>query len=204
MGQDNPWVLAGLIGAGALVARWWWQDFQAAKKGATDARAFPGATPAPAGMVFIAVAGALVLLALETAGEAMLGLTAAQSRMTALFAAYTLVAAFLEELIFRGYLVVANRGRAALVASIVGASLVFAALHPFLWKWGEGTLSFQNDSKAWFSTGSIFVGSLWFYAVRFLPANPKQSLLPCIAAHFTKNLGVIVIKGVQGYLGGWW
>jgi membrane protease YdiL (CAAX protease family) len=43
--------------------------------------------------------------------------------MTALFGLYTLMAAFAEELVFRGYLVVANRGRPALIFGIVGASL---------------------------------------------------------------------------------
>jgi membrane protease YdiL (CAAX protease family) len=124
--------------------------------------------------------------------------------MTGLFALYTLAAAFVEELIFRGYLVVENRGRPALVAGIIGASLLFALLHPFLWAWKDRTLVFHFGSKAWFSTGMIFAGSLWFYAVRFSPLNPTRSLLPCIAAHAAKNAGVIAIKYAQGYLAGWW
>lgn len=204
MAQDDPWLLGGMILVGGIVARWWWGDFRAAANGRPDPRAFPGAAPANARAMSFAVAGAVGLLVLETAGEHALGLTAAQSRMTVLFALYTLVAAFGEELVFRGYLVVERRGRPALVASVVLASMAFALLHPFLWKWEQGSLRMQQDQKAWFSTLFVFLGSLWFYAVRFMPMNPTRSLLPCFAAHLAKNLGVIGIKFAQGFLAGWW
>ena len=152
----------------------------------------------------IAATGALVLVALETAGESALGLAGQQSRMTGLFGLYTLVAAFMEELVFRGYLVVENRGRAALWAGIVGTSLLFALLHPFLWEWRDGALHPQLNAKGWFSTGAVLAASLWFYAVRVLSMNPTRSLLPCIAAHLAKNLAVIGIKAAQGFIGGWW
>lgn len=58
-----------------------------------------------------------------------------------MFGLNTLVAAFGEEVIFRGYLVVENRGRAALITGMIGASLGFALLHPFLWEWREGGLA---------------------------------------------------------------
>lgn len=204
MAPDNPWLLAGMILAGGMVARWWRDDYRAARQGTPAPQAFPGATPAGGRALLIAAGGALVLLAAETAGEHALGLTAQQSQMTVLFGLYTLVAAFGEELIFRGYLVVENRGRAALIAGVIGASLGFALLHPFLWNWEGGVLSFQGDAKAWFSTATVFTGSLWFYAVRFLPMNPTRSLLPCVAAHLTKNLGVFAIKYVQGFVSGWY
>ena len=154
--------------------------------------------------MLVAVAGALLLLAVETGGESALGLTAQQSRMTGLFALYTLAAAFAEELVFRGYLVVEHRGRVALLAGIIGASAGFALLHPFLWDWRDGSLSFHGGTKAWFSTVMIFAGSLWFYAARFMPSNPTRSLLPCVAAHVAKNLGVFAIKYAQGFVSGWW
>lgn len=204
MGQDNPLLLAGLLVAAAVIARWWRDDFRGAARGQPNARAFPGATPASGRLIAVAVGGALLLLAIETGGEQALGLTTQQSHVTVLFAFYTLAAAFIEELIFRGYLVVQHRGRAALLAGIVGASLGFALLHPFLWEWRDGALELHGGTKAWFSTAMIFAGSLWFYTVRFLPANPARSLLPCIAAHAAKNLGVFVIKYAQGYVSGWW
>ena len=144
------------------------------------------------------------MLGAETAGEYQLGLVEQQSHTTALFGLYTLTAAFVEELIFRGFVVVDNRGRSALWLSITAASVIFALLHPFLWEWRTGALHLKLNSKTWFTTGSIFAGSLWFYAVRFWPLNPGRSLLPCIAAHAAKNLGVFAIKYAQGFVDGWW
>lgn len=204
MGSDNPWLLMGMIVAGAIAARWWWQDLQAARRGFPSSRGFPGATPAGRPILVIAGAGAVALVAAETAGESALGLTAQQSHMTVLFGVYTLIAAFVEELVFRGYLVVENRGRAALVAGIVGASLLFALLHPFLWEWSDGTLRWHLDAKGWFSTGMVLAASLWFYAMRFVPLNPTRSLLPSIVAHLAKNLAVIAIKAAQGFISDWW
>ena len=204
MAPDNPWLLAGMILSGGVVTKWWCDDYRDALRGNPAPQPFPGATPAASRALLIAAGGALVLLAGETAGEAALGLTAQQSQMTFLFGLYTLVAAFGEELVFRGYLVVENRGRAALIAAAIGASLGFALLHPFLWEWQDGSLRLHGDDKAWFSTAAVFVGSLWFYAVRFLPMNPTRSLLPCVAAHLTKNLGVFAIKYAQGFVSSWW
>ena len=204
MGPNNPWLLAGLIIMVGIMARWWRDDYRAARRGNPNPRAFPGTTPANRAALLVAVAGALVLLAGETAGEYALGLSGEQTRISVLFGLYTLAAAFGEELIFRGYLVVENRGRTFLVASIGGASVLFALLHPFLWEWREGSLHFHSDPKAWFSTAAILAGSLWFYAVRFMPLNPTRSLLPCFAAHAAKNLGVLAVKYAQGFVSGWW
>jgi len=204
MASENPWLLGGLIVAGGTVAHWWWRDLAAARNGRPDPQAFPGATPANGRAIAIAAAGALALVAAETVGEQALGLTAQQTRMTGLFALFTLVAAFGEELVFRGYLVIENRGRRALILGIVGASVFFALLHPFLWEWRDHSIHWQGGTKAWFSTAAVFASSLWFYATRFMAANPTQSLLPCIAAHFVKNGAVIAIKSAQGFIIGWW
>lgn len=204
MAQDNPLLLAGMIAAAGYVLSLWWRDLAAGRRGVTNMHAFPGATPASGRVIALAVTGALLLLAVETGGEYALGLTAQQGHMTVLFALYTLTAAFIEELIFRGYLVVENHGRAALLTGVIGASLAFALLHPFLWEWKDGALQFHAGVKGWFSTAMIFIGSLWFYAMRFLPANRTRSLLPCIAAHAAKNLGVFAIKLAQGFVDGWW
>ncbi len=204
MGQDQPLLIVVMMAAAALVGKWWLADLRQARIGLPSGRALPGATTAPPAAVLLAVAGTLVLLGLETAGEYRLGLVEQQSRVTVLFGAYTLVAAFIEELIFRGFVVVEHRGRAVLWAGIAAASVAFSLLHPFLWEWRAGALQLHSDRKAWFSTGAIFAGSLWFYAVRFLPFNPTRSLLPCIAAHAAKNLGVFAIKYAQGCVQGWW
>lgn len=188
-----------------VIAKWWWTDYRAACNGREPVQPFPGATPVSRQALVVAALGSIILLAAETIGETALKITAQQSHLTGLFAVYTISAAFVEELIFRGYVVITNRGRSRLILGIVGASLLFALLHPYLWSWQDDSLTIRaNEPKAWFSTGMIFIGSLWFYTVRFMPLNRNQSLLPCIVAHATKNIGVIAIKYSQGFISGWW
>jgi hypothetical protein len=203
--NDNPFALLMMISLGGYFAWLWRVDLLAVRAGRLDAaQALPGAMPSSVRACVIAAAGALVVLGAETWGEIALGLSEEQSRMTYLFAAYTLIAAIVEEIIFRGYVVVMDRGRAALIGAVLGASLVFAAIHPFLWTWDDEGFAFTFTPKGWFSFAAVFVASLWFYACRFASWNPTRSLLPCFAAHFAKNAGVIVIKAVQGFLVGAW
>jgi membrane protease YdiL (CAAX protease family) len=204
MSDHSPLLLFVLLGGSAYVGKLWWEDLQAARAGRPAPRPLPGATLASRAAILLAAVGALVLLGIEVAGEYALGIVGQQREITVLFGIYTLAAAFVEELIFRGFIVVQHRGRAALIAGCIGASLVFAAIHPFLWEWKEGALTFQFTAKAWFSTAMIFAGSLWFHTVRFWSLNPTHSLLPCIAAHLAKNLGVFAIKAEQGFVVGWW
>jgi membrane protease YdiL (CAAX protease family) len=226
--NDQPVLLVLLIVAGLYAMNLWRQDYRAQLAGQAHPRAMPGATPAPLRASLIAAAGALLLLTAETWGEIRLGLSEQQSKITGLFAAYTLIAAFLEELMFRGFIVVEGRGKALRWAGVVGASVVFAALHPFLWQWEAdafswtltakgwfaaplkvidgliAAFSWTLTAKGWFSTAVVFASSLWFYTVRFAGFNPQGSLIPCIVAHATKNLGVIIIKGASGFVVGWW
>lgn len=201
---DQPLLVALMIVFGIYVMGMWRQDYRDARAGRPSRGALPGAAPAPAAAFAVAVAGALVILALETWGEIRLGLSEQQSTVTLLFGLYTLVAAFIEELIFRGFLVVDRRGAALRWGAALGASVVFAALHPFLWSWEDGSFAWTFNAKGWFSTAAVFASSLWFYAMRFASFNPARSLLPCVAAHAAKNLGVLVVKGVQGHLAGWY
>lgn len=202
---DNPlFILIGL-GAAAYFFKLWLDDLKKEKLGTPNPGAFPGATTAPRKAVIIAIIGALVILAAEVGGEYIGDFVGEQSDITILFALYTLAAAFVEELIFRGFFVVQKRGRAILVGSVLLFSILFAAIHPFLWEWsGEDGLLFHFTGKAWFSTSIVFLNSLWFYAVRFLPFNPRHSLLPCILAHLASNLGVVLIKFLQGHVVGLW
>ncbi|MEZ5275662.1 MAG: CPBP family intramembrane glutamic endopeptidase [Opitutaceae bacterium] len=204
MAPENPLLLVGLCLLVLWLGRLWVEDWRLACAGRPNPKPFPGATPVAWPVVAVAVLGAFILLAVETWGEVALGVAGEQSTVTWLFGLYTLAAAFGEELVFRGYLVVTRRGRVALWASIVGFSLVFALLHPFLWTWSEDGLALHLDRKGFFSSGVVFAGSLWFYAVRFLGSNPERSLIPSIAAHLAKNLGVLVIKFQQGFVDGWW
>lgn len=217
--NEHPALLVLMIAAGLYVFSLWRQDYLAARSGKANSSALPGATPASVKACVIAALGALVILGLETWGEIRLGVSDQQSEITVLFGLYTLIAAFIEELIFRGFIVIENRGKAVLWTGIVAASIFFAALHPFLWTWEMGEaatwealaiwrwhewLTWHLTPKGWFSTITVFVSSLWFYTVRFAAFTPNRSLLPSITAHATKNLGVFVVKGVQGFVAGWW
>ena len=203
--NENPVALVVMGAIGLYVAWLWWTDLQA-HRAAPDAppTGLPGATPAPARALWIAAGGAALILAFETLGELALGIAGEQSRITLLFGFYTLVAAIIEEVIFRGYLVIEGRGRRALIAGVIGASLLFALIHPFLWKWDDDGFALNLTLKGWWSFATVFLGSLWFYACRFASWNPSRSLLPCFVAHLTKNLGVFLIKGAQGFVGGAW
>lgn len=201
--SDNPiFIVIGLIAA-AYFFKLWLGDLKMEQRGTPNPNAFPGATPASKTAIAIGIFGALIILTGETAGEYLFDFVEEQSDLTLLFGLFTLAAAFVEELIFRGFLVVTKKGRAALIGSIFLFSILFALFHPFLWEWhDENGLVFHFSGKAWFSTSIVFVNSLWFYAIRFLPVNPRHSLLPCIAAHFASNLGVILIKFFQGHIVG--
>jgi membrane protease YdiL (CAAX protease family) len=206
----DPFFLILMIAASLYMVHLWRTDYRSAQAGHPEPRALPGATSASLAACVIAAIGALVILAFETIGEIKLGLSEQQSSITVLFGLYTLVAAFIEEVIFRGFIVVEGRGPALRWIGVVAASVLFAALHPFLWEWhggwlwADGRLELTLNAKGWFSTVTVFVSSLWFYTVRFARFNPQNSLLPCFAAHATKNLGVFAIKGAQGFVSGIW
>jgi membrane protease YdiL (CAAX protease family) len=205
--NDNPLVLLLVAVAGSYVAWLWLDDFRAARAAHPRPHALPGAVPAPMRACVVAAGGGLLLTAGETWGEIHLGLSDQQSKMTVLFGLYSvLVAPIIEELVFRGFVVVEGRGAAAKWAGALVASALFTVLHPFLWEWSkEQPFHFTLTAKGWFSSGAVFVSSLWFYTMRFASRlNPHQSLLPCFVAHGAKNLAVFAIKGAQGFVGGWW
>jgi len=203
---NHPLLLLLMTAAGLYVGKLWRDDRRASRAaGRPDPRALPGATDAPPRAVWIAVTGALVILAAETFGENALGLADQQSHMTWLFALYSVAAApLIEEMIFRGWLVIEQRGRAAMWAGVMGASVGFAALHPFLWRWDDTGFAFTFSAKGWFSTAAVLATSLWLYAARLAPWNPRRSLLPCFAGHAAKNLGVVAIKAAAGFMAGLW
>ncbi len=197
-------MLCFMIGLGLYLGKLWLDDCRDHQAGRANRQPMPGATPASRRACVIAVAGGLLIVGGETAGELALGLSEEQSKVTVLFGVYTLVAAVIEEVIFRGYLVIEDRGPRAQWLGAVAASVIFAAAHPFLWTSGDDGFAFTFTAKGWFSTGAVFISSLWFYAARFAPWNPTRSLLPCIAAHAAKNLAVIAIKAAQGFVVGLW
>lgn len=210
--MNQPWLLLAMTCAGAYLLRFWLADRKAGRGETASPRSLPGATPAPTGASFIALAGTLVLLIAETLMEKKLGLTSRQSQITWLFGGYSVIAApVIEEIIFRGYLITGlptaadarSRPRAVAWAGAIGASVGFAALHPFLWRWDASGFVLTLDAKGWLSSAAAFATSLWLYAVRLAPWNPRHSLLPCFIGHSGKNLGVLVIKHAQGFVSGW-
>ncbi len=203
--MNHPLLLLFMTAAGIYVGTLWLGDRRAARAGTPSQGGLPGATDAPQRAVIIAVTGALAILTVETWGEAALGIAGEQSRMTWLFALYSVVAApIIEELIFRGWLVVENWGRAVTWAAAVGASVIFAVLHPFLWRWDDAGFVLTFGAKGWFSSAAVFATSLWLYSARLAAWNPQRSLLPCFAAHAAKNLGVVAVKLATGFVGGLW
>jgi membrane protease YdiL (CAAX protease family) len=169
----------------------------------------PGATPVALSVVVIAVLVSMFILAVEVAGEYRLGVVDEQSEMNILFCFYSVLgAAFVEELIFRGFLYVDKGSRAALIGSIIAVSFLFAILHQHLWSFVPDEklplwqfykcFQWELGSKPIFSTAILLVNSLWFYYVRFMPLNRYRSLIPCVAAHMASNLGVVLVKALQG------
>jgi hypothetical protein len=203
--MNHPLLLLLVTGAGIYLLKLWRDDLRAALRGAPTPNAFPGAFPATPSVTILSLVGALVILAVESIGEVALGVAGEQARLSWLFALYSVAAApVIEETIFRGWLVVENRGRATMWAAAALASLVFALLHPFLWRWEDAGFELTLGRKGWFSAAMVFALSFWFYLIRLGPWNKTRSLLPCFAGHAAKNLGVIAIKAATGFMGGLW
>ena len=198
--SDNPVAILLYLGVAGYVLYLYLVDFRSTRAGnLADDNSMPGASAMPASALIIGVCVALLILAVETSGEIVLGISSEQSQMAWYFLFASLAAGVIEEVIFRGYLVVSKRGRAALITSCVGFSLVFALIHGHLWSTDNG-FDFTFTTKGVFSTSILFFNSLWFYLVRFGPWNPTHSIFPCMLAHACSNLGVFIIKLFQGYV----
>ncbi|NBD38379.1 MAG: CPBP family intramembrane metalloprotease [Verrucomicrobia bacterium] len=202
---QSPLFILLLFGGALYLAKIWYEDFRANAGAEPHPRALPGAFPAPRLALLIAAGGALFLVLVETGGEIALGVSAEQSDITVLFLLAMVGAGIIEEVLFRGYLVVEGKGRAWLIGSILLFSLLFSLAHyqyyvevPEEGSWTEFT--FKTDAKSAWSLLLLFLNSLWFYAVRFLPFNPRHSLLPCFVAHISSNLGVFIVKAAQGHV----
>jgi len=200
--NESPFMVLLYVGVAAYVGYMYWGDYQSNQASEQpDPRGMPGATSASLGLFVIGVIGALLILAAETGGEIALGIAAEQSEMVWYFVFAILGAGIVEEIIFRGYLVVDGKGRAALIGSCVGFSLIFAIIHGHFWSNEEGqAFAWTFTTKAFFTTGILLANSLWFYALRFGPWNKNRSLFPCMLAHAASNLGVFCVKWAQGFV----
>ena len=197
--SENPIMILLYLGIAAYVGKLYWGDYKAQASGVPKEGAMPGAFKTSIGVLVLASIGALLILAAETGGEIALGVASKQSEMVWYFVFVIMAAGIVEEVIFRGYLVIDKKGTAALVASCVGFSLIFAIIHGHFWSTEDG-FEWTFTTKAFFSTGILFANSLWFYACRFGPWNKTRSLFPCMAAHVASNLGVFIVKLAQGYI----
>ena len=206
MSQD-PFSILVVFAISLYIGRLWHRDYRKAGTGKGDARAFPGIAPASGTATAVAIAGSLIILGAETAGEYVLESSQSQSDITCLYLLAMVAAGFLEELIFRGYLVIQNRGRTAFVSSIVVFSALFSLTHTQYWIEFSGfnlvTWKIHLTPATVWTLIILFTNSLWFYTVRFYGLNPKRSLLPCFAAHIASNIGVFAIKLAQGHVVGW-
>lgn len=206
--SDSPLVIIAVFLGALYLAKLWRDDYRRDQTGDPNPQALPGATSAPMVAIVIAIIGALILVGVETAGEIAMGVSAQQSDITAIFLLAMIGAGLIEEVIFRGYLVISNKGKAALYGSIFGFSLLFALLHvqyyteiPEDGSWRD--FIFVIDQKSAWTLLILFLNSIWFYTVRFFPLNPRHSLLPCFLAHIASNIGVFIVKLAQGHVTAW-
>lgn len=198
--SDNPVAILLYLGVAGYVLHLYLVDFRATRDGnITASSSMPGASAMPVSALIIGVCVALLILAVETSGEIVLGVASEQSEMAWYFLFASLAAGVIEEVVFRGYLVISTKGKAALITSCVGFSFVFAIIHGHLWSADNG-FDFIFTTKGVFSTSILFINSLWFYLVRFGPWNRTQSIFPCMLAHACSNLGVFIIKWYQGFV----
>lgn len=209
MFQDDFIFSLATFGVGAYLFYMWLGDCAYfSKNGEARKGAFAGAAPADFKSLLLAAGLAAFLLIMQVSGEDSMGLTSSQTKvgMFAIFAWAS--AAFVEELVFRGYLIVQNKGVKWLVGSAFFFSLIFALAHPFLWDYKvaegasvlAGTWVFDFSLKSFYSTFCIFECSLLFYFLRFMPMNKNRSLLPSVVAHLTFNVGVFATKAAQGFV----
>ena len=209
MFKDSPVFSILSFGIAAYLFYMWYGDYRHfSKTGAFRKGAFAGATTAPTKLIYIAVVSALILLAIVSFAEKITGASGEQTSVAPFALISWIGAGFVEELIFRGYLVVENKGKAILLMSVFFFSLIFALGHPFLWDYTvengasilSGVWKFNPTLQAMIATLSVFACSLLFYSLRFLPMNKNRSILPCISAHVAYNCGVFATKLVQGFV----
>jgi len=208
--SENPIFALLPFFAAAYFLYLWIQDKKSNEKSQGGSEGgLPGAYPASLQVIGIAMIGAILIVILATVAEFSLGVSDQQSTIKWWFLAAMLGAGIIEEIIFRGFLVVTKRGEAALISSIVLFSFVFAIVHPYIWTnihedpsliESVSGLRLDISTHAILSTAYIFVLSLWFYFCRFNNLNKTRSLLPCFVAHCSANVTVFAIKGFSGYI----
>ena len=214
---------------GIYLGSLYYSDICSFKKGLSCPKALPGAKPINLFLIILSALVGLFLLINPVIGEYLLGIVESQKDMVWFFVFATLSAGIIEELVFRGYLVIENKGTKILLISCIGFSLLFAIIHPHLWEFHgfnhlsneEGftyfffeyilsfklftellpsAFSFNLTAESFYNTWILFLNSIIFYSLRFGPWNPGRSILPSMIAHAFLNLGVFVVKFFQGFV----
>ena len=205
MNQEEPLLQIVTIGVTLYIVKEWLSDLKAYQNNTPNPNPYPGAVPSSKPAITISVIGAIIILLLETGGEIAIGISDEQSEMTLLFFMVTLVAAFGEELIFRGFLIDIIKSNQRTLLCIL-LSIIFTLLHPYIWTIDEEMkwltfwkfIHLNMTEKSLFTSLFILLNSLWFFYLRFFKFNKTQSIIPCIAAHLSSNIGVFIIKAIQG------
>ncbi len=105
-----------------------------------------------------------------------------------------------------------------LLPGVILFSLMFMMMHPYLWEWevAEGRMFFQfweddtiwtfyfDDIGKWWSTLILFANSIFWFWLRYNIRNETRSIIPCIAGHLASNIGVFVVKLMQGHVVAFW
>lgn len=205
--SSDFWLSLGYFAVACYFFKEWFGDLQKQKGGHPADKALPGAFPCGGLAIIIGIVGGIAIVGLETAGEYQLGIVNEQKTLEAYFLLSMTAAAFVEELIFRGFLadllVKKARTRGLIIGGVILFSLLFALAHDHLWSWEE-SFALHFTDKAFFSTGILFLNSLFFYALRFLPQNTQGSLIPCMVAHLASNWAVFGVKWAQGFIAWTW
>lgn len=209
MFQDDVLYSLGMFAVAAWLFKMWLSDTRNFVCTGTPAKGeFPGARPVSIKLAVFGAMCGVVLLAAITAAEIAGGGVEEQTKVSFMAIFSWTAAAFIEELIFRGYLIVQNKGKLLLWGSAILFSLIFALCHPFFWDFSipengglaEASFAINLTEKAARDTIFVFLSSMVFYALRFCPQNKMRSLIPCVAAHLAYNLGVFCVKAAQGFV----
>ena len=186
MFQDDVLYSLGMFAVAAWLFKMWLSDTRNFVCTGTPAKGeFPGARPVSIKLAVFGAMCGVVLLAAITAAEIAGGGVEEQTKVSFMAIFSWTAAAFIEELIFRGYLIVQNKGKLLLWGSAILFSLIFALCHPFFWDFSipengglaEASFTINLTEKAARDTIFVFLSSMVFYALRFCPQNKMRSLI---------------------------
>ena len=184
-----------IIGLGVGFA--WFSEYQKRKANPGPELFWPGTTRAPISGILIIVSGILLLTVAETCAEIHYQVTANQSVSNLHILGFTIGAAIVEEMVFRGFAAPSHLRGIKLLGLIIIGSFLFSIFHCI----NPETLQFSlNTVQGRISLVATFFVSVWLYLGRYNPLNPERSILPCLIGHVVRNLAVFGVKWSQGFV----